>query len=242
MSLLNRLETLPHIWLRTVDLEERELVTAVRSLAADTPYRAPSPFVSSYLDTLVNLDPRARVLYTGASVSQLIWDIAYGGGRVPSTNRHAARFEEWVEVNRIDVAAAQGRRTYLPELRQAYTRKIRNLLEPFTPPDGRMDFDLFGAHLWKCPDWCPALRLVFEVIQLFFRDRQTRSTESDMNDFARMLSVPYVDVFTTDASKRDYLRTLRLGKQSRLRACSYWSSSRVSADLDEVLELLAAAK
>src|SRR5207245_2625522 len=83
----------------------------------------------------------------------------------------------------------------------------------------RMDFDLLGAHLWDRPDWCPALRLSFEVIQLFFRDRRTRSTESDMNDFSRMLSVPYVDVFTADAAKRDYLRTLREGKQSRLRRC-----------------------
>lgn len=241
MSLRHRLEMLPHIWRRTVDLEERELVAAVRSLSDHTQYRAPSPFVSSYLDTLLNLDPHARMLYASASVSQMIWGIAYAGGRVPSTSRHAATFENWVELNRTDVAAAQGRRTYLGELRHAYTRKIRNLLKPHTPSDGRMDFDLLGAHLWDRPDWCPAQRLSFGVIQLFFRDRRTRSTESDMNDFSRMLSVPYVDVFSADAAKRDYLRTLREGKQSRLRGCSYWSSARVAAGLDEVLELLAAA-
>jgi hypothetical protein len=63
-----------------------------------------------------------------------------------------------------------------------------------------------------------------------------------MNDFTRMLSVPYVDVFTADGAKRDYLRTLRLGKHSRLGGCSYWSSCRVSIGLDEVLQLLAATK
>jgi len=241
MSLLHRLETLPHIWLRTVDLEERELVAAVQSLADQRPYRAPSPFVPSYLDTLLNLDPQARLLYAGASVAEMIWDIAFAGDRVPSARMHAAAFQRWVEVNRADVATAQGRGTYVPELKRAYSRKIRNLLEPRTPPEAGMDFGLLGAHLWDHPDWCPALRLSFEAIQLFFRDRQTGSTESDMNDFTRMLSVPYVDVFTADAAKRDYLRTLRLGKQSRLRGCAYWSSARIAADLDEVLRILAAA-
>src|SRR5262249_38148235 len=146
MSLLNRLETLPHIWLRTVDLEERELVAAVRSLADRTPYRAPVPYVASYLDTLANLDPTARLLYESASVSQIIWDVAFGGGRLPSTDRYAATFERWVEVNRIDAtAAARDQRAYLRKLQHAYTRKIRNLLEPHMPSDARMDYDLFGA-------------------------------------------------------------------------------------------------
>jgi hypothetical protein len=104
-----------------------------------------------------------------------------------------------------------------------------------------MDYDRFGADIWDRPDWCPALRLSFEVVHQFFRDQGTKPTISDMIDFTRMLSVPYVDVFTTDAAKRDYLRGLREGKRSRLRGCPYWSSTRVAAGLDEVLELLAAA-
>jgi hypothetical protein len=241
MSLLHRLETLPHTWLRTVDLEERELVAAVRSLADGTPYRAPVPYVASYLDTLVNLDPTARMLYESAPISQIIWDVAFGGGRLPSTDRYAATFEKWVEVNRVDAAAARGQRAYLRKLQHAYSRKIRNLLEPLLPSGGHMDYDRLGADLWDRPDWCPALRLSFEVVHQFFRDLGTRPTVSDMIDFTRMLSVPYVDVFTTDAAKRDYLRGLRAGKQSRLRRCSYWSSTRVAVGLDEVLELLAAA-
>jgi hypothetical protein len=180
------------------------------------------------------------MVYASAPVSQIIWDIAFGGGRLPSVDPYAATYEKWAEANRADVAAAaQDQSAYLRKLQDAYTRKIRILLEP-QMPDVPIDYDRLGAHLWDRPDWCPALRLSFEVVHQFFRDRGTRPTRSDMIDFTRLLSVPYVDVFTTDAAKRDYLRGLREGKRSRLRGCSYWSSTRVAADLDSVLELLAA--
>lgn len=238
MSLLNRLETLPHTWLRTVDLEERELVTAVRSLAEGTPYRPPVPYASSFLDTLTDLDQTVRRMYDRAPVAQIIWDIAFGD-RLPSPDRYAAMYETWVAANRVDATLDQ--RAYLGKLRDAYTRKTRALLEPLLPPGAPMDYDRLGAHLWDHPDWCPALRLSFEIVHQFFRDQGTKPTISDMIDFTRMLSVPYVNVFTTDAAKRAYLRGLREGKRSRLRGCSYWSSVKVASGLDEVLELLVAA-
>jgi hypothetical protein len=157
MSLLNRLETLPHTWLRTVDLEERELVAAVRSLAEKTPYRAPVPYVSSYLDTFIDLDQTVRTVYEGVPVSQISWDIAFGD-RLPSPDRYAATYEKWVEANRVDAATAtQDQSAYLRKLQDAYSRKIRTLLEPLLPPGAPMDYDRFGARLWDHPDWCPAL-------------------------------------------------------------------------------------
>jgi hypothetical protein len=235
MRLLNHLEALPHIWLRTVDLEEIEIASAIEAFTQVLPYRTPSPFVNGSLDTLVNVDPLVRSIYGKSAISRIVWDVAHGASRVPSVGPYAELYKRWVEANCADVARTT-RRGYRDGLKAAYKRKVMDLAQGLS---GRevINLDHFADHLWDQPEWCPATRLSFEAVQLLFRDAATKPQTADLNDFVPLKSIPYVNVFTTDGAKRDYLRTLREGRQSRLRNCAYWSCV-IAADLDEVLRLL----
>ncbi len=102
----------------------------------------------------------------------------------------------------------------------------------------RIDLDAFTSYVWEHPNWCPATRLAFEVQHAFERDTQTRVTGSDMIDLVRIKTIPYVEVFTCDNSKRVYLQQLMTGRRSRLAGCAYWGRCRITRDVRDVIEAL----
>ena len=68
------------------------------------------------------------------------------------------------------------------------------------------------------------------------RDRGTNPTVNDVNDFTRLMALPYVDAFTADGGKRDLLR--RLQEKAELSRMEHWGRIRVLKDIREVVALV----
>jgi hypothetical protein len=62
-QLLNRIESLPHVWIRTVDLDLREIRQAALCYLQGREYEPVSPFVNSYVETLLDLPPEIAAHY-----------------------------------------------------------------------------------------------------------------------------------------------------------------------------------
>lgn len=225
---MNILEATSHRWLRTVDLEELELSRAAEAFAASrTPIR-PVPFCDSYLDSGL-VDSRIRRFYRSKPLAAIVWDQAYGERTTLAAPNLAARFPDLVKADR-ELISSWRPGEYQAKLRQKFGEKIRALLG-----ETRSSNEFLDA-LWSQPDWCPAARLSFESYHTFVRDRGTHPTVNDVNDFTRLMSLPYVDVFTADGAKRDLLR--RLESKPDISGMEHWRRIRILKNIHEVVALL----
>jgi hypothetical protein len=77
MTLLNLLESLPHVWIRTVDLEAREIERGVQCFLANEGYRPVDPFLASFVDTLLHLQSDS------AAYRRLRWRLSCGSCCMP---------------------------------------------------------------------------------------------------------------------------------------------------------------
>lgn len=227
---LNILEATPHLWLRDVDLEERELSNAVGAFASGHPPIPVVPFCNSYLDTLL-VDHRTRYVYQAKPLAVIVWDQAYGERTTAAAPRRAERFPDCVRADR-ELISTWDQTEYRAQLRGKFDRNVRRILG-----EARSSRE-FLDYLWSHPDWSPATRFTFEAYHTLVRDRGTNPTVNDVNDFTRLMALPYVDVFTADGAKRDLLR--RLQKKAELSAMEHWSRIRILKDVHEVIAFVEA--
>jgi hypothetical protein len=236
MRLLLQLEEMPHTWIRTVDIPEMEVERALNCFAGADTYRAPQPYALSYLDTWGASD-EDRVRYQGRSLAEIMWDQLYAERQVGPLRLTTLAFAELTALDREEIRRLNARE-YRAELKKALTRKVRRIAAGLIGEDGPVDLDAFADAVWAHPDWCEGTRLQFEVQHVLERDRQTDPTSSDPMDLTRIMHVPYVDGFTCDNSKREYLNQLARGRNSRLGACGYWAKVNIDRDVDSVIERL----
>lgn len=235
MRLLLRLEEMPHSWIREVDIPEREVAQALECFVGGDEYRAPWPYVESYLDTW---DPAGdfRARNRSRSLAEILWDQLDAERRAGPIRLTWGGFPALIGLEREEIARL-GERGYQAEVERAFIRKARRIASDLAG-EGTVDLDGFARAAWERPEWCAGLRLQFEAQHAFERDTNTRPTASDMMDLARILDVPYVDVFSCDNSKRAYLSQLATGRSSRLRECGYWRRCAIARDVREVIGLL----
>lgn len=230
MRIMNILEATSHRWLRTVDLEERELSSAADAFASCcTPLRV-EPFCDSYVDTLF-ADRRTRHFYRIKPLAAIVWDQVYGERTIPTTASIADRFPDLVRADR-GLISSWSPGEYRVKLRETFDRQVRGSLGEARGSRKFLDC------LWSEPDWAPATRLKFEAYHTFVRDRGTNPTVNDVHDFSHFTALPYVDVFTADSAKRDLLRRLR--EKAELSGMEHWSRIRVLKDIHEVVALVEA--
>ncbi len=225
---MNVLEATPHRWLRTVDLEELELSRAAEAFRVGRAPIRPVPFCNSYLDTGF-VDEPTRNFYRTKPLAAIIWDQAYGERNTVTVASLAERFPDIVKADR-ELIATWKPAEYRTRLRQKFEQKTRSILG-----EARSGREFLDA-LWDQPDWCPSARLSFESYHTFVRDKGTYPTVSDVNDFTRLMALPYVDVFTADGAMRDLLR--RLEEKPELSGMEHWSRVRVLKNIHEVIALL----
>lgn len=225
---MNVLESTPHRWLRTVDLEKRELSSAAEAFGLGRAPIRPVPFCDSYLDTGF-VDDRTRRFYRTKSLSAILWDQAYGERNTVAVANLAEHFPGLIKADR-ELIATWRPAEYRIRLRQKFDQKARSILD-----EDRSGREFLDA-LWDRPDWCPAARVSFESYHTFVREKGTSPSVSDVNDFTRLMALPYVDVFTADRAKRDLLR--RLEERPELAGMEHWSRVRVLKDIHEVIALL----
>lgn len=225
---MNVLEATPHRWLRTVDLEELELSSAAEAFSVDCAPIRPVPFCDSYLDTGFVDEPMRR-FYRTKPLAAIVWDQAYGERNTVSVATLAERFPDVIKANR-ELIATWKLAEHRVKLRQKFEQRTRSILG-----EARSGREFLDA-LWDRPDWCPATRLSFESCHTFIRDKGTHPTVSDVNDFTRLMALPYVDIFTADSAKRDLLR--KLEKKPDLSGMEHWSRIRILKNIHEVIALL----
>jgi len=227
---MNILEATPRRWLRTVDLEERELSSAAEAFASRHIPTPVTPFCASYVDTGF-VDRRTRHFYRAKPLAAIVWDQAYGERAIVSDPSLAERFPDFVKADR-ELISTWSLREYRVRLRAKFDQTVRIILG-----EARAGHDVLD-YLWNQPDSSPASRLSFEAYHTFVRDRRTYPTVNDVNDFTRLMALPYVGVFTADGAKRDLLR--RLQGKVELAGMAHWSRVRILTDIHEVVALLEA--
>jgi hypothetical protein len=230
MPILNRLEAMPHLWFRGVDIEDREMDMAIRCFSTGSAWTPINPFVNSYVETLVGLPAPLQDYYRRRSLAETVWDQLAGRIRAIGPYRTRA-FQNWLAENRAAILAVDDG-AYNRQVRVTFGRAVHSVASRLARFSS-VAADDFVEHLWKHPDWCPAARLSFEVSQRFQADTTTSGEPSDVGDLVRMQALPYVDVFVADASKRAYIEALRTGRNSRLRDAEFWKRCNVIASLPD---------
>lgn len=235
MRLLCRLEELPHTWIREFDLFEQEVDRALVCFSGVDAYRAPKPYVESYLDTSYSSED-FPAWYRSKSLAEIMWDQLDEERRIGPLRLTSPGFQNRIALVREEIVQLE-KGVYQEEIKRTFMQNVRRIAAERVGKDF-VAVDEFAAAVWTHPEWCGGSRLQFEVQWAFARDVQTTPTASDTMDFARMLHIPYVDVFTTDNSKREYLSQLARGRASRLHGCGYWTRCAIARDIYAVIDHL----
>jgi hypothetical protein len=208
---LNRLEELPHMFVNEGRIYHLELHEAVRAFGEDREFDASSvgPFAKR-LDQAI--DVQGLPLYvvehgmrieTSMIVNMSISEaIDYLWRRDPLIfGVQRRRAPDWIQLMASDRAMRSP-----PALPDHFVTMMRRALETHQIQLAPADVEQFAHWVYASPSRCPGIRLAYETQHRFRRDRGAKAAASDIIDLARIVAVPYVDFFVTDAAMMNYCR------------------------------------
>jgi hypothetical protein len=208
---LNRVEQLSHIFVNEARIRILEVQEAISALEAGREYdfARVHPFAAKLADAIdINGDP-LFVIEHGLPISTrnlinhgIFESLDYIRKREPLTFDVQRRREaEWVRIIESDRSMS-----VTPELGDHFVTTMERNLPLWGIPAPPSGIESFARWVYESPLRCPGVRLAFETLHRFRRNRQARPRASDVIDLVRMAAVPYVDFFITDSAMSDYCR------------------------------------
>lgn len=231
---LNRLEEFPHIWINLTRLPSLEVRAALDSFRRGVDYKSPQVYVGGFLDTMVNPPALSRG-FIRYSLAEIAFDLHSSGTFNPSqqTRNHVKLYRQLMLQERELAAQLGGRERARLEMlvRRIIERIQREELYAAGEADDRNFFRAVAEHVSRHPDWCPALRLVFEMFHALVDNMGDQLEDGDLGDLSHAYAVPYVDLFSADRRITDYFR-----RASDAMGIPF--HSRVHRNLRSVIEML----
>jgi hypothetical protein len=223
-ALLQKLETLPVVYIREGLIIRDELNLALSAYQAGREPSGLDPYVSRWDETgYWEGESEIKVL-----VGLRLDEIVYMGRRViqsykAGTPRLAAKLR-WERSLPLSER--------LP-LRDIFVNAIPDRLRAHRIAASAVDLRAFGQWLWSAPSRCPGLRLHFEAYHQIRKDEAMPLQDGDIADFAQIAAIPYADLSTVDKRISDVVRKAfrKLGKNDAKTDLS----SRVFTKIDDVL-------
>lgn len=199
MQLLQRLETLPHVFLADCRVEWLELKEAVDAFDSGRDYSRVDPFVSRFDHTIPVRGRPPTAHYLAYSIAETVWDLwtsdpcAFDG--------YASHIPRYDSLLTRDRALKRP-----PPLSDHFAVVLKRNLELLEIDSRSLDVRDLGRWIYASPRRCPATRLGFEVWHRLRSNVTDVPKRSDLGDFNHLYSIPYADVVTLDSRMLGYVR------------------------------------
>lgn len=195
MALLNRLERMPIIFIRS-DTYDLELKEALDAFLNTREYRGIDAFVDRFDQTVdLHAQPSTGV-FINYSLAETVWDL-YSHGALKGLESYADRMRQIVAADRC--------KNRPPTLKANFAKVIeRNLMLSKLSSLG-LDLSGFANWVYRNPNRCPAIRLVYEVWHKIVKNKADPLKDSDMEDYQHLACLPYVDFMTLDRRMHGYV-------------------------------------
>jgi hypothetical protein len=195
MALLNRLEKMPIIFIRS-DIDGLELKEALDAFSSKREYRKIHPFVDRF-DQTVDLHARPPTsIFINYSLAEIVWDL-YSHGALEGLESYAKKMRQLVTADR--------RLNKPPTLKANFVKTIERNLKLYSLPWSGVVLSDFANWIYENPNLCPAIRLGYEVWHKIVKNKTDPLEDSDMEDYQHLTCLPYVDFMTLDRRMHGYV-------------------------------------
>jgi hypothetical protein len=208
---LNRVEELPHIFVNEARIRVLEVQEAISAFEGRREYDIAGvhPFATKLADAIdINGYPLFVIdhglpIPTRNLINRRIFEsLDYIRKTEPLTFDVQRRREaEWVRMIKSDRSMP-----VTPKLSDHFVTAMERNLPLWGIPAPPSGIEGFARWVYESPSRCPGVRLAFETLHRFRRNRQAKPKASDLIDLARIAAAPYMDFFITDSAMSDYCR------------------------------------
>jgi len=203
--LLQRLESIPHTYVKEVTIVAEELAAAAESFLVGGEPADIRPFVDRWDRTMLPLrDGRPGIgsMLVGLRLDEIVHAIYRSDAQLfAPLERYTPALRALLNADRelLRTGQAPAREQFVRSVKKHAARHGVRL------PEGREDE--FGEWIYANPDRCPGLRLSIEVFRALTANYGDLPEPSDFGDLSQIFVVPYVDVATLDNRIRAYVRS-----------------------------------
>ncbi len=196
MSLLRRLEKIPHTFIHSSSIPRLELAEAYRAFSEGEECASINPFVNRF-DYTVDLNAKpATDIYLNYSLCEIVWDL-YCCGELGGLDDYAGKMKQ--------LLAADRELSPKPSLRANFAKTIGLNLSLHKVPVPSVDVAPFAKWIYSNPSRCPGERLGYEVWHKIVKNFTDKLDDSDMDDFQHIGCLPYVELMTLDRRMCGYV-------------------------------------
>jgi hypothetical protein len=196
MTLLNTLESLPHVFIHSACIHKLELEQASKAFERGIEYEETNPFVRRFDQTIdLNAAPPTR-FYLNYSLAETVWDL-YRVDAIGMPARHSASLKKLVAADRALSPS--------PSLHDGFVETIRKAIATHKIKCTFSDTKSFASWIYANPIRCPSIRLGYELWHKIVRNVGDQPIGSDLEDFHHIDCLPYVDAITLDKRMRGYV-------------------------------------
>jgi len=199
MSLLNRLEELPHLFIAESQVQILELREAVNAFSEAREYQPIDPFVSRF--DYVLQDPPATAAFLHHSLAETVFALW-----TTSPSLFDGFAGHWPMYNRLLLADRS--LSAPPRLSAFFPAVVDRALRAYGIELGGVNLTSFANWIYASPSRCPSTSLLFEAWHRVRRNKGDLPKRSDLSDFAHLLTLPYVDLATLDRRMVGYVRQI----------------------------------
>ena len=198
MRILNRLESMPHVYVAEVKIPALELMEGAKAFSEGREYNVVNPFVARFDEVIAPFSQPATHNYTGYSLAHTIFGLWQED---PTIFQPYTAESRRLETIRTSDRSRSDYRQHDRNFSNTVAKDLR-LYNIVFPQESVNDL---AAWIWASPSRCPALRLGYEVFHKIVRNVTDSGEESDIPDFAHVDCIPYVDAITLDRRMRGYV-------------------------------------
>lgn len=197
MWLLSQIEKLPHVYVHSSVITRLELEEAYRAFLSGKEYHDISlPFVRRF-DMIVDLQGNpATKQFINYPLAEIIWDL-YNAGGLTGLNKYAEKLRKTFKADRA--------LNLKPSLKKNFANMIERNIKLYQLKISHEEVTSFANWVYSNPMRCPSDRLGYELWHKMIKNLTDIPLDSDLEDFANIAALPYVDFMTLDRRMHGYI-------------------------------------
>ncbi|MGA8810478.1 MAG: hypothetical protein WB973_21615 [Thermoanaerobaculia bacterium] len=228
-SIIQVLESVPHVYLREVTIEVDEIALAIAAFDSESEPKLPDPYVPRWDQTFAirGKSPPAEMI-VDYRLDLMVFDIMKQPDRRRTAMPRAAL--KAIENDRaVPVAERIGPR-------ESLTGALGRMITFWKLPSPSKDVRAFGKWVYGVPTRCPGFRLAWELFRAMVSNAEDVLALSDVWDNAHFPAIPYVDCVTLDRRMTGYCR--EVGRRLRKADVSIDYGEKTFRNLDDLMKAM----
>jgi hypothetical protein len=195
--LLQKIETLPVVYIREGTIVQDELRAAMVAFHNATEPIRLTPYVRRWDETAKWEGDAATKILVGLRLDEIVY---MARRAIQIYKVEASGIRSYIESERVIPKAERW------TLKEMFINRLPDRFGAYKIDPQIFDVKKFGEWLWSEPKRCLGMRLHFESHHQMVNDKSLRFDDGDIADFAHIAALPYVDILTVDKRIDDLLK------------------------------------